>query len=440
MPRQSVFLTHTLAQAAEWRLMNQRQKEDDLLWLQVLHKKEQLRAKKRRKRLLQRIFAIVLILLALSAGIFFTVKKVTQEEGKTPGTVTNTPDTDPGALTVADTQEGNPGQTEGAGTDGQQTGNPEASGQQTGNPEADGQQTDNPEADSENAGSEGGDIEASGNVSRQINGYQYQEKTRTLGNGISSTHAVLLDAENKTVLAGKDEARRIVPASMTKVLTLLTAVEQLGDAPKLDDKFKITVEITDYCYLNECSVAGFGINEKVTVKDMLYGLILPSGADAALGLANYIAGSEEAFVKLMNEKLEELGLSKTAHFTNCIGIYDKNHYCTLFDLAVIMQAALENDLCREVLSARTYTTSKTKQNPEGMVLSNWFLRRIEDKDTGGEVLCAKTGYVSEAGSCAVSYGVDNKDRKYICVTADAQGSWKCIYDHVKLYKRFSNRK
>ncbi len=400
--------------------MSKRQREDDLLWLQVLQKKELMRAKKRRRRLLQRILVVVLILSALSAGIFFTVQKAAKQKSSEPNAGTAAADAGTPSGSTADI----PSDTQ---ADGQDL--PSDTSSDTA---SDVQQ----EPDAEQAG-DGADGLAE---LKQVNGYSYQEKTRTLGNGISSTYAVLLDAENQTVLAGKDETERIVPASMTKVLTLLTAVEHLGDTPNLKDKFKITVEITDFCYLNECSVAGFEIGEKVTVLDMLYGLILPSGADAALGLAQYVAGSEEAFVKLMNEKLDELGLSETAHFTNCIGIYDKDHYCTLFDLAVIMQAALENDLCREVLSARTYTTSKTKQHKEGMVLSNWFLRRIEDKDTGGEVLCAKTGYVSEAGSCAVSYGVDEKDRKYICVTADAQGSWKCIYDHVKLYKRFSNRR
>ena len=104
-----------------------------------------------------------------------------------------------------------------------------------------------------------------------------------------------------------------------------------------------------------------------------------------------------------------------------------------------MEAALQNEICREVLSARTYTTSKTKQHPEGIEISNWFVRRIEDKDTGGEVLCAKTGYVEQSGNCAVSYGVDQKGRSYICVTTNAPGTWKCIYDHVYLYKQFSKR-
>src|SRR5699024_8410476 len=142
--------------------------------------------------------------------------------------------------------------------------------------------------------------------------------------------------------------------------------------------------------------------ETVTVRDLLYGTILPSGADAAAGLAFYVSGSLEGFVDLMNQKLEELGLSDTAHFTNCVGLYDENHYCTLYDMAEILGAAIDNELCREVLSAHTYTTSATEQHPEGLLISNWFLRRIEDKDTHGTVLCAKTGYVVQSGNCAAS--------------------------------------
>ena len=71
----------------------------------------------------------------------------------------------------------------------------------------------------------------------------------------------------------------------------------------------------------------------------------------------------------MNEKLAQLGLSESAHFTNCVGIYDDNHYCTAYDLAVIMEAAMQNEICREVLSSRTYVTSKTEEHPEGLVFA-----------------------------------------------------------------------
>lgn len=261
------------------------------------------------------------------------------------------------------------------------------------------------------------------------------EDTLLLGGDIISNYAILIDMDTDSIVAQKGAKTRINPASMTKVLTLLVAAEHI-DKDKLDDTFTITVDITDYSYVNDCSNVGFAKDETVTVRDLLYGTILPSGADAALGLATYVAGSQEAFVELMNEKLAELGLSESARFTNCVGLYDENHYCTVYDMAVIMAAAIDNELCKEVLSAHTYTTSATEQHPEGITVSNWFLRRIEDKDAGGEVLCGKTGYVVQSGNCAVSYGVDKNGKGYICVTADANSGWRCIYDHVALYKQF----
>ena len=222
---------------------------------------------------------------------------------------------------------------------------------------------------------------------------------------------------------------------MTKILTVLVAAEHI-DREALDDTFTMTLEITDYGYVHDCSSVGFLKDETVTVRDLFYGTILPSGADAAVGLATYVAGSQEAFVEMMNEKLKELGLSDTAHFTNCVGIYDEEHYCTLYDMAIIMEAAADNELCREVLSAHSYTTSATEQHPEGITISNWFLRRIEDKDAGGEVLYAKTGYVVQSGNCAASYAEDASGNGYICVTAGANHVWKCIYDHVDIYKQF----
>lgn len=266
--------------------------------------------------------------------------------------------------------------------------------------------------------------------------YQYTvtENTLQLYGEVSSSHAIFLDAQAGTVLASKDAMSRIVPASMTKVLTLLVAAEHIDN---LDDKFTITQEITDYCFLNDCSNAGYAKGETVTIRDLLYATVLPSGADGALGLAIYVSGSQEAFMELMNAKLEELGLSGTAHFTNCVGVYDEDHYCTAYDMAVIMGAALQNELCFEVLSARTYQTSQTEQHPEGMLLSNWFIRRIEDKDTGGMVVGGKTGYVDQSGNCAVSFGTDQEGKTYICVTANADGKWSCIVDHAYLYQYFS---
>lgn len=254
------------------------------------------------------------------------------------------------------------------------------------------------------------------------------------GRGVYSTNGILIDVETEEILACREPYQRINPASMTKILTLLVAVEHVTD---LQDTFTMTREITDYCYRHGCSVAGFGAGEVVTVEELMYGTILPSGADAAMALAEYVAGSQEAFVELMNQKLEQLGVSETAHFTNCVGLYDENHYCTVYDMALILKAATDNELCHKVMSARKYTTAvATQEQPEGILLSNLFLRRIEDKDTHGEVLCAKTGYVDQSGSCAASLAADYEGREYICVTTGSISSWACIYDHVEIYQTF----
>ncbi len=263
------------------------------------------------------------------------------------------------------------------------------------------------------------------------------EGTESFNSEVVSQNGIFIDVEEKRILGQKDAGARINPASMTKILTVLVAAEHITN---LDDTFEITIAITDYSYVNDCSNVGFDVGEKVTVRDLFYGTVLPSGGDAALALAIYVSGSQEEFVRLMNQKIDELGLSKTSHFTNCVGLYDANHYSTVYDISVILKAACDNSFCREVLAAHTYTTSITEQHPEGIILSNWFLRRIEDKDTYGEVLCAKTGYVAQSGSCAASLAAGSDGKEYICVTAQSTSSWQCIYDHVELYRQFLPQK
>lgn len=235
------------------------------------------------------------------------------------------------------------------------------------------------------------------------------EGTESFNSEVVSQNGIFIDVEEKRILGQKDAGARINPASMTKILTVLVAAEHITN---LDDTFEITIAITDYSYVNDCSNVGFDVGEKVTVRDLFYGTVLPSGGDAALALAIYVSGSQEEFVRLMNQKIDELGLSKTSHFTNCVGLYDANHYSTVYDISVMLKAACDNSFCREVLAAHTYTTSITEQHPEGIILSNWFLRRIEDKDTYGEVLCAKTGYVAQSGSCAASLAAGSDGKEY----------------------------
>ena len=206
----------------------------------------------------------------------------------------------------------------------------------------------------------------------------------------------------------------------------------------LDDVVYVSQEAADWSYKNDGSAVNWSVGEKLTVRDLLYGTILSSGADAVYDLAVYVAGDQDTFVQMMNDRVATLGLSETTHFTNAAGFYDDNHYTTPYDMAMIIKAAVENDLCREVMSAHTYITPITEEHPEGILISNWFLRRIEDKDSGGLVLCAKTGFVSQSGNCAASYMISNSGKPYVCVTGHAHSAWRAIYDHVGLYYNYTN--
>lgn len=329
---------------------------------------------------------------------------------------------------------------------------------------------------------------------------------------MTSRYMVLVDLSDDSIVAKRDSDVVVNPASMTKILTVLTAADMIED---LDDTFIMTDEAVRYAYDHDGSAVGFLTGEKVTVRDLIYGTIVCSGADAAVGLAQYCCGSHDAFVEKMNEKAEELGISDTAHFTNVVGMYDENLHCTMEDMAVILATAMQNDLLKEVLNTRIYQTTpdpnvlpedvraklgisadggtnatdadnslgddtnndasqeqnagetenETTDNGEtgdnadqastdgdseatteeidpgvlliatdGIQISNWFMRRIEDKDTGGEVLGAKTGFVNAAGFCCASYYRSNSGREYVCVTGDTYSSWRCIYDHVGIYR------
>lgn len=260
------------------------------------------------------------------------------------------------------------------------------------------------------------------------------DKTVTLGDDINSKAVVFIDTKTYTVVAAKNENQRCYPASTTKIMTLLLAVENLKD---LDATFKMSYEITDPLWNAEATVAGFLSSEVITVKDMLYGTILPSGGDASIGLAQMVAGSEEEFVKLMNKKTKELGLENT-NFTNCTGLYNKNHYTTPQDLAVILKEAMKNELCRKILTTQTYTSTKTPQHPEGLEMHSTLFNYMYGTEPESAVIeGGKTGYVGQSGYCIATFGKSNSGNEYICVALNAEARWPAVNDQFNLYKAYA---
>lgn len=256
------------------------------------------------------------------------------------------------------------------------------------------------------------------------------DATKTLDLELYSENALLIDLESNTVLVQKNADARIYPASMTKVMTVLVAAEHIEN---WDETFTMTQSIIDPLFLADASMAGFVHGEEVSMTELLYGAVLPSGAEATQALAIVTAGSEEAFAALMNEKAQALGLKDT-HFVDTSGLHDENHYTTLSDMAIIMQAALDNPHCREVLTSVNHTSPATAQNPEGVAMTNRFLYRIRPQQSGNvDIQAAKTGYTAQAMNCCVSYGIMENGRAAICVTAHAWTGDYCIADHLALY-------
>ncbi|MCR5009225.1 MAG: serine hydrolase [Oribacterium sp.] len=264
-------------------------------------------------------------------------------------------------------------------------------------------------------------------------GSKFVKTALTATPDVNANFMILVDADSNLIVAEKNGESKMYPASMTKVMTLLVACENITD---LDQEVEITSDIIDYVNDNDASNCGFKAGEILTVKDLLYGLILPSGADAALALVRLIAGSEKQFVNLMNQKAQELGISSTTHYTNSTGLYNDNHYTTAKDMALVMKYAMANPYASAILSTRNYTTKASNKHSSGISFSNKFLTRIDTQSTGGKALMAKTGYVSKAGNCAVSSFTGPSGSHYICVTGKTSGAWNVVYAHADLYKKY----
>lgn len=265
--------------------------------------------------------------------------------------------------------------------------------------------------------------------------YKTTSDTTNLPKSNKAVYGIVVDKTNNTIVAQRKAHKRAYPASTTKIMTLLVAVENIEDMNKT---FTMSYEITDPLYVAGASVAGFKNNEVITMTDLLYGTILPSGADAAQGLAISVAGSEEKFVELMNQKVAELELENT-HFDNVTGLYSENNYSSVYDMAVILDAAMQNKLCREILSTYQHTTEKTSQNPDGILLSSTLFNYMYGTEPEtATILGGKTGYLTESGYCIASFGKSNQNQnEYIVVTFDSPGLWPAFNGQIDLYKQFA---
>lgn len=278
------------------------------------------------------------------------------------------------------------------------------------------------------------DTAAEDNQDSRPQGVNYAVPTKdtiSLNGIINSDYAILIDVEMNQIVAEKSPDAMIYPASMTKIMTLIVAYEENKD--NLYDTFQMTHEIINPLHEANASVAGFEAGHRVTIEDLLYGAILPSGADATDALAIYTSGSIEGFVDLMNKKATALGLSHT-HFKNPSGLHDPDHYSTPHEIALILEYAMSIDYCRTVLSTYKYTAKNTTQlHPDGLpFVSTMFSRMRGDESGVATVLGGKTGYTNEGLNCLASFAEVN-GKEYILVTAHVANTYGPINDCINVY-------
>ena len=250
--------------------------------------------------------------------------------------------------------------------------------------------------------------------------------------GINSSCAVLMQARGGKINGEINGEQTMYPASMTKIMTAIVAIEELDS---LDRAITLTDETFAGLYERDATQAGFQPGETVQAIDLLYGVMLPSGAEGWIARADESAGSEEGFVELMNQKAEKLGMDGT-HFCDSTGLHDPDHYSTAKDIAVLLKYAIRNDTFREIIESPYHSTAATNIHPDGITFYSSMFNNLPDPSvTGGKILGGKTGFTNDAGLCLASFAeIDGTE--YILVTAGAfSAGTPHITDAVTIYNR-----
>lgn len=234
------------------------------------------------------------------------------------------------------------------------------------------------------------------------------------GPAVWAESAVVMDLDSGTFLYSKNMDVAKYPASITKILTTLIAIEHSHPSEKVTFS-----ENAVYGIEQGSSNIGIRLGENLTMEDCLYGMMLESANEVCVAVAEHISGSVDAFVELMNQKAASLGCTNT-HFTNPNGLPDENHYTTAHDMALIAQAAYNNATFRKVCQTTTYCIGKTNKCGEERWLSNHH-KMLPDRDytyegcTGG-----KTGFTQAALNTLVTYAERN-GRRLVCVSLRTNG-------------------
>lgn len=226
---------------------------------------------------------------------------------------------------------------------------------------------------------------------------------------------LLYEMNSGTMVYAKNIDEKRYPASLTKVMTCLLALEH----GTLTDVITVSDEVVENLDPNGSS-SGLMAGEELTLEQLLFCLMIESANDAAPVIAQYIAGDESSFIQMMNDKAKELGCTNT-HFMNTHGLHDENHYTTARDLSKIMTAALEYDKFREIYSTDRYVMPATNLHDERILVTTNFLigTTLTSQYYDSRVVGGKTGFTTPAGRC-IMCTAEKDNLNYLCVVLGAE--------------------
>ena len=269
---------------------------------------------------------------------------------------------------------------------------------------------------------------------------------KTIGQSdMTATYAAIADVSAGKLVAGLGEDTRVYPASLTKVMTLVVVVEHIKDEAALQNQITISQSVVEAMSKEGASGIGLATGEKLTVESLLYALMLQSDGVAACELAKYVAGTEAAFVALMNQKAADMGLTNT-HFENPTGLHHDNHYSSCRDLATLMGYAMNMSLCRKVMTedyqqaiCDSPSAGEFPYHIYNNLLETYFkkYKSLTPAKAGSlTIIAGKTGYTPESKYCLVTCAQGADGKYYVCVTTGASSYEQCIRSYQSLYSKY----
>lgn len=251
-----------------------------------------------------------------------------------------------------------------------------------------------------------------------------------------SPYIFVLDRDTENIVFEKNASSKAYPASLTKIMTTIVALENIDDLSTITP---VDIDTYQKMVAQNASMAGFVGKEEVTYRDLLYGTMLSSGGEAANSLAVHVAGSTELFVQMMNEKAIELGLAST-QFTNPEGLHDDKQYTTAQDMAKLLNYALEDGDFRAIFTKETFVTTATADHPDGILLRSTVLSQVNDEEQKNfKIMGGKSGTTYESGQCWATLGLVEEEEYLVIVMGAPFEDFSHldqaqIEDTIKIYK------